>query len=314
MKVEISKVPENIRDQFGSEETTALLLDLNERLSVSNLRAIPRALFLLETKALPAHDFVQFLVEDVKLTEKEALAVTREIKERVLEPMRYALFQWGVDISDIKVHDAPALKEILPEGAEEKSEEKSIEITEIGGEGRNVPIPIQKTETETFPAKKTETAPNTPFILHEEKKTETAAGEKSSFFKSFSVPLGFFKSKSQSGVPAASSTPIRARVEAPAKNEKRVVNYSELRTSLSPFEGKQSFLNVGKDEPAKAAEAPMAPALEKKEVPAPSMPELQPKPAVLPPAEKKEELGKAPIFGTIKKTEPKVEGNILDLS
>jgi uncharacterized protein YcgL (UPF0745 family) len=109
MAVEFSKVPEEIKNQFGSEQTTAVLTTISDGLYITNRRAVPHLLFLLETKGMPAHDFIQSIIRDAKITEEEAKSVAKEIKEKILEPMRYSLFQWGVDISDIKVNDAKNL-------------------------------------------------------------------------------------------------------------------------------------------------------------------------------------------------------------
>lgn len=317
MRVELSKVPEDIRDQFGSEQTTALLSDINDRLYISNLRAIPRLLFILETKELPAHDFVKSMIEEAKITEKEAGAVAKEIKEKILEPMRYSLFRWGIDISDIKTGDAPSLKDIAPEGGENKLEEKNIDITEIGEEDKNVSVPIQK-EPPITPARVPAPAPlsDAPFIIHEEKKTETAGAGRTAF-KGFSIPLGFFKSKDQ---PAEAGQPVRASIEAPAKSEKRVVNYSELRTSLSPFEGAQNFINPKSEAPRGASGAlsggmdSRVPTIEFHEgegkIPGPA-PMPMPKSGT---EEKRADPGKADsIIGTIKRPEPKIEGNVINL-
>ncbi len=168
------------------------------------------------------------------------------------------------------------------------TETKVIEINELGlgkeerGEEKSVPI-----------------SSNAPFILHEEKSAGTVAGGRKSILKSIAIPLGFFKSKNQlSSQPAK---PIRVEIEIP-KSEKRVVNYSELRSSLSPFEN-QDFINIGSINEQKTSA--IIPEIPKPVEPAPA-PKIPEKPAA--PEEKSE------ILGTIKKPEPKIEGNTIDLS
>ncbi|MGC9603245.1 MAG: hypothetical protein ABSF47_02130 [Minisyncoccia bacterium] len=326
MAVELSRVPQEIKELFGSEQTSALVSEISDRLNLGNPRPISRLLFLLETKKLPAHDFVQSLVREAKISESEAGSIAKEIKERILESMRYALFQWGIDISDIKVHDAPSLKDIAPREVGVGLKEKNVEISEIG-EGENAPVlvPIQKSETEGLYQETTPLEPGTPFILHEEKKTETASGGKS-IFRGFSIPLGFFKPKNPA---TRSDNSSMVKIETPEKTEKRVVNYSELRTSLSPFEGQQSFINIKPSDAGDATPVPAPIPQMQTETAAPAIPAAEiprapePAPAAMP--EKKTMMTpggiattKIPetgdILGMIKKTQPKVEGNVIDLS
>lgn len=231
---------------------------------------------------------------------------------------------------------------------------KDVEIS-IGGlsfsDGdRNIPvsIPVQKAGTEEPPDEEIKTALNTPFILHEEKRPETVAGERNSFFKSISVPLGFFKSKNQS---ARTTKPIKVEIEMP-KTEKRVVNYSELRTSLSPFEN-QSFIksenasspirgvsqgvSLGNFEGKKEAAPMIVPETKKSDTPEkielprgslgvlsttlyektasvnPSSPNTDTKPVKSFFGKTDETPNEPGILGTIKKIQPKIEGNTIDL-
>lgn len=285
MTVELSKVPQEIREQFGSEQTSTLVADICKKMDISNVRSISRLLFLLETKGLPAHDLTQSIVRDAKVTEGEAKTIAKEIKGRVLEPMRYALFQWGIDISDIKVHDASPLEELEPN--EIKKEERNITVEDIGKEEE-----IKEESISITPI----TLSEKPFILHQEK--SQAPEEKKSSFKGFSMPFGFFKSKNQPA-PAGKSTKVEIETSGDSpKNEKRTVNYNELRTSLSPFEVEQNFINPVKNEPVSALIVPI--------------PEIKPVPAApeIPPLSEEK---KSEIFGTIKKPQPKVEGNTIDL-
>ncbi|TSA45141.1 hypothetical protein D4R51_02425 [bacterium] len=213
-----------------------------------------------------------------------ARSISSDIKERVLKRF------------ENEVGDAfqPVLASELGEEQQGGIVRESVELDVIGAEHpeetKNIPISPVSPKPQGVP-ERTETILNTPFILHEEKKPETAAEGRSSFFKSISVPLGFFKSKNQS---AQTTKPIRVEVEAP-KSERRTVNYSELRTSLSPFEN-QSFI---KSESASSPIRDTSPdnLEEKKDI----------APAILPETEKIPEKTKLPDFVAEKPAETAIK-------
>lgn len=284
--MKISDIPQQIRQQLFSEHADAVLAKIIRRADIQNPSSVPGVLFRLLIKELPAHDFIETLSREGNLNLGKARSVALLIKEKILETERRSLFRWGIDISDIKVHDASPLEELEP--GEIKKEEKNITVEDIGKDKEGV--------DEEFVAVNPITSSEKPFILHEEK--SPAPEENKSSFKGFSMPFGFFKSKNQSA-PAGKSTKVEIETSGSSpKNEKRTVNYSELRTTLSPFEVEQNFINPVKNEPVPT---PITPAPEIK--PVSVVPEIPPLPE-----EKKNE-----IFGTIKKPQPKTEGNTIDL-
>ena len=119
--------------------------------------------------------------------------------------------------------------------------------------------------------------------------------------RGFSIPLGFFKPKNRL---SETGEPVRASIETHIKTEKRVVNYSELRTSLSPFGDADGFISPPKTGPVLSpSSAPGAnePAPEAKTRPIPSGTSETATGAV------------GSIVGTIKKPEARVDGNTIDL-
>ena len=94
-----------------------------------------------------------------------------------------------------------------------------------------------------------------PLVLHEEKKETNAPQSR----PGFSLPFSLFRSKT--GERGDSKT---ARIETPEerKTEKRVVHYSESRTSVSPFGKEPDFLQR-KPEPVPTP--PQSPAPQKRE-------------------------------------------------
>lgn len=269
-----------------------------------------------------AQDLDHQISEHLDINTELARSIASDIKERVLKRFE----------NEIEDAFQPSLPSETKGDGEGETQEKIIEISESGSDSENAPIsiPIERTEATETPAMGTAPIPNAPFILQEEKKPETAAGGKS-IFKGFSIPLGFFKPKNSA---TRSDDSLRVKVETPIKNEKRTVNYSELRTSLSPFEGGQSFINI--DKPGDAGNGtpvpiPVPPVQTKTTVPVAA--ETQKIPGSAPvmrfnakenvpiPARPPFPLTDLPapdntenIIGMIKKTQPKVDGNVIDLS
>ncbi len=313
-----SDIPQQIRQHLFSEEADVSLTQIIKDSGLQNISLIPNALFRLLTKDIPAHDFVETLAQEGGINTTRAKAIARALKEKLLETERYSLFRWGVDISDIKVHDAPTLKEIAVEEPEEIPEErKTINISDIGEEKGDIPIPIQKSDIKGVTGEEKRPSPSEPFILQEEKPQPAPAEDRRSILKSISIPLGFFRPKSSATSQINRS--IKAEVETPnqtPKSQARVVHYSELRTSFSPFD-RTDFLEPSKQpEEAKPKvsiqnSAPVEIKDERGEKPAPKITPMPAEVKSVPIAHNEEE--KVGILGTIKKNEPRMEGNTLDL-
>ena len=326
MAAELQEVPKKIKEQFGSEGTSALIARITDALNLGSPRPITKALYLLETKGVPAHDFIQSMTHGTGITDDEAGSITKELKEKVLEPIRDALFQWGIDISDINVNKATNIKWPTDE-SEVKT--KTISLEDIGDTSKEEAIPVEAAPITAVTLKPLGQKPDSPFILHEEDVPEGNVTQRS-VFKSVTSPLGGFFLKKRP--PEETKSPF-AKLQIPGlrPKEKRIVHYSETRTPLSQLE-EPSFINVGEtkplaDEPKPifteiqtdsltgAAEKPavtIKPRVE--DVPdrvfaAPNVPTAVPSLTV-----RKSETSPAPaILGAITRPEPKVEGNVIDL-
>ncbi len=231
-----------------SERVDRILDELRDRACISRTSLIPNAYYNLISKEVPPHYFVQTLAE-TGIGEKLAASVAKAIKERILESERYPLFRWGIDISEIKVNDAEDVENLGLEDDLKKEEEKTIPL-EAFEEPEAETIPIIKSAT--IPAKPAlapkpegtpsplDTAQGKPFILQEKPKEDRAP--KGIGGRSIpSLSFGFFKSK-RSTEPAPLKA-VTAEVQTPAET-KRVVHYTEDRSTLSPFEQGGEFLKT----------------------------------------------------------------------
>ena len=270
------------------------------------------------------------IARNLDINTELARSIASDVRERVLKRFE----------NEIEDAFQPSLPSEMEENGEAGPQEKIIEITETSSESEGAPIsiPIESSETAKTPGTDTAPATSAPFILHEEKKTETASGGRS-IFRGFSIPLGFFKPKNP--VMRSDDSPT-VKIETPGKSEKRVVNYSELRTSLSPFEGQQSFIHPVRNSPPLGPSGAQSageisngvnpstpaifPAQTESAAPAMSMAAIpavpEPAPIAMPETKTTAPNKIAPtqspetgnILGMIKKTQPKVEGNTIDLS
>ena len=240
MAVLLNQVPEEIREYLASEQTTVLINGIRDEADVVLPGALPKLLFRLETKDLSVHDFVEAIERNLGVKPPKSLAIAKAIKERVLEPKRYTLSQWGVDISFLDVAQAPNLGEFRPfEAPGAASEPEKISLEQLTTEtGQNVPVQEETLASSANTAEQTKEG--APLILHRE---ETLTGEKKSSIRGFSFP-GFFKSKKTE---AESPPTVKVKIETPGQGpdkEKRVVHYSEFRTPVTPFNENNELINL----------------------------------------------------------------------
>jgi hypothetical protein len=299
-------IPKNLKDSLFSYENTEAIFRIgrNNHLSDEKISLMARLVGRVLMGFVHPEDFEKELGTTLLIDGRIVEPIAREIGNKVFY---YAL-------SDIRdVYEPVNLEK------------------EASGDGRDVEIPISEFFSgaeENVPVTSSSPA-DKPFIIHEEKGAEPVLKEKSSILKSFSIPLGFFKQKSAAVQPGR---PVKAEVEAPnqaPKNEKRVVHYSELRTSFSPF-GESNFLNPSGNEPSRVDGTPNRPQATPVVPPPPEkplsigvkpvisdIPPIRTEPMIAPPIVREVDLTqkaeKPEILGTIKKTEPKVEGNVIDL-
>ncbi len=213
-----------------------------------------------------------------------------------------------------------------PMGEIKPTAERVVSLENIGGAEEEESIPVE-TSSVTLKEQKTET----PFILHEEIVPEGNIASQKSVFRSVTAPLGgfFLKKRPATGEPRSAF----AKLEIPGikSEEKRVVHYSETRTPLGALE-EPAFLNVGEvkplpeEMPIPAAAGTLSETMGKPAMTikpkAENMPEktfaaptaVKPMVASSDPQTSPAGVATPAILGAIKKPEPKIEGNTVDLS
>jgi len=240
-------LPKNIQESMFNPRIDNILEEIRQKAGIYDETIIPNIYYKLITKEIPAFDFINSLAE-TGIGLKIASAIAKEIKERILESERYPLFKWGIDISDIKTEEAPQLEEL---NLESFLKEEEVEITPKGMEFEDlvIKIPIVKSEEKEIKEpslieKLKEEPKDKPFILQEKPKESILSKEVEN---KENIPIfnfgqiGFFKSKKDE-----EGKNIFARIETPpqssSKETKKVVHYSEARSSLNPWGSEESFL------------------------------------------------------------------------
>jgi len=328
------EMPESLRGLIYSPEHAEIIRHIceNQHLSEEKTETVLGIVGSVITGFLHIQDLDHKMVTVLDLNPELAKTLASEINERVLNHFDKeieAIFQpilttgsknkmvdgGGVNLIGIKIIDE-----------EPKNDEKKIKISPDNS----------KISTESMVAS---SLSDNPFIIHEEK-SAAPVQDKKSILKSISIPLGFFKKKTDAQIPMK---PMKVQIESPARDERRVVNYSELRTSISPFEN-QSFINPIKNPLSNEAATTTLGRIISNDVTPVKTPASEEKPVILPEkaAPSSEVVLKQPeqttkpviqermavrpslisdkpvtegvgILGTIKKTQPKVEGNLIDL-
>ena len=257
---EINDIPQTIRDQIGSGRVIATIDSINERADIARLDVIPQLVYDVLSKDVPAKDFVSHCSKQLNFGEKKLKAVVREIKEKILKQFDYALLNYGVDIKEIDVSDAITLDEWVKKHNEMLASvgievEKPVSTISLENFSDTMPEnfgPVKINVSgvaDEIPKKIEVTDEPAPLVIHREKPQFGQGGQSSAGggsgssqqTKGFSLPFGFFKQKIVST--QTPPTPVRATIEF-LKNDKpkRAVDYSELRTPLTPFAKKDEFI------------------------------------------------------------------------
>lgn len=327
LRTKLSETPESIRTWFGSESVVTHISDVNGELGLKDeqKKTIPRLILRIEIQDLEPQFFSGELANELGLDKTKAQIITTKIKKSVFEPIKNKLIDYGIDINLLDRFEIP------PFSAKKIKKETGFVVLERIGEQKTleptfVPI-ITGAETTKKPL---EGAPfditqGKPLIIHKEE-PETEEREKP--FKGFGFPLDFLRPEKPI------SEPIKVKIEGPSgetqkpkkeslfgsKQEKRIVNYSELRTPLTSFgQPEADIINLEtfiRKEPAPAATPITKPALTP-EIPKTTVQTIQPKieakpatkPAATPPA-----LPPSVNKNDSQTIGPKLKGNIIDLS
>lgn len=264
----LQKVPTEIREWMGSDELTELNEHINSDLKLPEDKQwiVSYLLLRLQTKDLKPEDFYDTLIKNLEISDSDAKKTIKVIKETALNPIKTKLKDWGVEIDMIKTNESDEKDNMNIDigTADIKLEEsKKPEATEISkeevpaGAGKSE-INVQKAQHSGMPespkeevqkpkdenpavidsVKKNEESVNSdndvsstdeikPFVIHEQESQEKTGGAKGvNIKKGFSFSLG----KAFSDRTPKEKKAPKARVEAPGKEEPKVVHYSEHRS------------------------------------------------------------------------------------
>ena len=309
-------LPKRIRDSLFSYSNAEVIFrsGRNNHLSDEKISLLSRVVGRVLMGFVHMEDFRKEIESELSIDDRIAGVLADELEGKIF-------YSVSSDISDVYEPINLSLEK------EVRNKEKSeISISDFSsGTEESIPITTQASES--------------PFIIHEER-SAAPVQDKKSILKSISIPLGFFKKKTDIQVPVKSA---KVQIESPTRDEKRVVNYSELRTSISPFEN-QSFINPIKNPTSVEVSAVTPGQLISNDANPVKTPVSEEKPVILPekaaPSSEtvskqsewiakpviQEKMAVRPslvpeklitegvgILGTIKKTQPKVEGNLIDL-
>lgn len=99
----IEQIPIKLRRWFGSDGVVGFLGDLNDRLKLEDedMTIIPYYIYALLSQNLRPQEFVTELSSSLNLGVAAAQSLAREIREKIFDPIKNDLFEWGVDISAI---------------------------------------------------------------------------------------------------------------------------------------------------------------------------------------------------------------------
>jgi len=210
---------EIIKKQLFSYENAneLFLLGKSKNLTDEKISGLSCLVGLVLTGILSLDDLNKKIIDVLVINGSEADFFTNKIRERNL------LFQKDILIANGVKNTTISLESFSDTGPESFA---PVKIS-VGGVADETSKKIEVTDQ---PA---------PLMIHREKpQTPTQGSGSSQQTKGFSLPFGFFKQKVVQT--QASSTPVRATIEFLKKDElKRAVDYSELRTPLTPFSKKE---------------------------------------------------------------------------
>lgn len=224
------------------------LIAQNRKLDEKKMSALAYATGSVLLGIIALDDFSTALKETIETSPEECDFIAKEIREKILEKHR----------REIKELFEGTKEATIPSG-----ETVSLEVFGFDGEKAKEAAPVKITPEKT-------SAPETaPLVIHREKPSPFGfqnAGSKQSSGKSFSLPFGFFKSKSDN----ASPNPVRATIELPKilkPEEKKTIHYSELRTPITPFQKERAFISTDTEKGGKVDDQKKIPAdiIQKKE-------------------------------------------------
>ena len=83
-----SDVPQNIKEHLTSQRTLTIFQEITEKSEIYEVGILSDVVLRLITRNILPQDFSAKLAEEVGLKDKKAKVIARELKERILEPIR----------------------------------------------------------------------------------------------------------------------------------------------------------------------------------------------------------------------------------
>lgn len=266
------EIPQTIQEHLGSPKTTLIIQSINKRVDIARINIIPSVIKKLIIKEITPKELVKKVSEYTRFGEERSFAITKEIKEKILKPIEYALLNWGIDIKDIDTTGAKTIEEIKKEeedllvsvGVKIEKPTTTISLEQSPDEEVFSPAKIQVSgDTDLSSKKISVTDEPAPLVIHREKPREMQEKGSSQQARGFSMPFGFFKQKTIRTEPA--QAPVKATIEFFKKDEpKRAVDYNELRTPLTPFAKEERFIQTEKNQNTSAPKEVVVSQIQKK--------------------------------------------------
>jgi hypothetical protein len=220
-------LPEPIRDWLTSDQATYKVININQKYGFEDdlISVIPSLITRLVVKDLKPEDFQLELERGLYIDSKTATIILDEISTQILKIVAGQLHNIGVDLSSLsKGILAKDIGDEVKEPVREESLPSFIKPAPIEDIKVNVKE-ISETPKATAAPQKEEKIGDDPVIIHEEKplfKPDTPPEIPSVDLDAPSRPKLSIRPK-----------PVTVRIEeSGGKERKRVVHYSDLKTSL----------------------------------------------------------------------------------
>lgn len=207
-------ITETLKNVLFSYETAngIYLIGEKNKLSDEQISNIAYITGLVLLGLLEDSELNEKIAENLGIDQKTADFISNNIRETILNEHKDEIYR--------AIESAKQNEEV----------KKEIYLDVFGTENTNeIKLPIKNIQkTEEDDKSKIE---NAPLIIHREKPTTPTTEISSKGFSS--LPFGFFKPKTNDQKDFESA--VKAKIESPKENKEKIVDYSELRTNLTPF-------------------------------------------------------------------------------
>lgn len=218
-----ASLPDHIQTLLASEQPARLVTQIGKShfLGREKVEGLQQIVTLILLGFVNLRDLKQELSEQLFLNYTNTVSLAKELEAEIFAPIRNELEQ-------------------IYEPVEAGSAEETPEVPETA-----VPTPIEEPADGSFTIPVSEvTAPDAPLMLHSERSVASASVGQGKF-GDLSKAFSFFRPKVQ-----AAERLVAAAVEVPKaisekRDDKKVVHYTELRTSITPFgQPEDDFINL----------------------------------------------------------------------